>query len=304
MELIENVSFKMKLYKIGLGVITASYFTLMTGCATHYQVETKLVVGQKVASDTEIVQSKTLSTVVDKINVVAIKAPDQCANQTVNANTVVSVISTRCGVEMAALERSLARAGYRVVSWKLMLEAQTSSNTSNWVDLAKSLNADALIQVNSLEKTKRKLPEGSKIETNYFTVSSKGKVPTSVSADQQTTFNNLFVNYAKANILSIERLAVTLDATLLYVPTNEAIWFYKNTVAESIESFATTEDFLCENPCIILPKDNVTPAVGSMKVHSSADTVTQKSTEEDKYKELVRQIVDDLTNRATKVIRS
>ena len=80
MELIENVSFKMKLYKIGLGVIIASYFTLMTGCATHYQVETKLVVGQKVASDTEMVQSKTLSKVVDKINVIAIKAPDQCAN--------------------------------------------------------------------------------------------------------------------------------------------------------------------------------------------------------------------------------
>lgn len=303
MELIENVSFKMKLYKIGLGVIIASYFTLMTGCATHYQVETKLVVGQKVASDTEMVQSKTLSKVVDKINVIAIKAPDQCANQTINEKTAGAVISTRCGVEMAALERSLARAGYQVVSWKLMQEAQAGGRASSWVDLAKSLNADALIQVNSLEKTKRKLPEGSKIETNYFKVNSKGKTLTSVSMDQQNNFNQLFVNSVKSSILSVERLAVTLDATLLYVPSNEAVWFYKNTVGEPINDFSATQDFLCENPCIIKPSDKATKST-DIKVTGSADNVVQQETEEDKYKDLVRQVVDDFTNRTTKVIRN
>lgn len=293
----------MKSYKANFSLAVLTSF-LVVGCATHYQVETKLVVGQKVASDTEMVQSRTLSKVVDKISVVAIKAPDQCANQTVNVNTVGSVISTRCGVEMAALERSLARAGYQVVSWKLMQEAQAAGRASSWVDLAKALNADALIQVNSLEKTKRKLPEGSRIETNYFKVNSKGKQAVSVTMEQQAAFNMLFVNRVKSNILSVERLAVTLDATLLYVPSNEAVWFYKNTVSEPINDFSEKEDFLCENPCIIKPDEQTKSNSKDMKVGGSADNVIQQETEEDKYKDLVRQIVDDFTNRTTKVIRS
>lgn len=284
----------------------AMFSVLMVGCTTHYQVETKLVLGQKVASDTEMVQSKTLSKVLDKINVIAIKAPDQCANKTVNEQTAETVISTRCGVEMAALERSLARTGYQVVSWKLMQEAQASGRASSWVDLAKSLNADALIQVNSLEKTKRKLPEGSKIETNYYKISSKGKVPSSVTAEQQNTFNSLFTNGIKRQILSVERLAVTLDATLLYVPTNEAVWFYKNTVGEAIDdsAFSATQDFLCEDPCVLKQKESNSSQSRDIEIKGAADNIVQKGTEEDKYKELVRQIVDDFTNRTTKVIRS
>lgn len=286
----------MSLSKFGFNIVALSTL-LMVGCATHYQVETKLVVGQKVASDTEMVQSRTLSKVVDKINIVVIKLPDNCKNKTVNEKGD-AVLSTICGVEMAALERSLARAGYQVVSF-----VEGGLSTHDALAKAQTLNADALIQVNSLEKTTRKLPEGSKIETNYYKIDSKGKTISSVSLEQQSTFNNLFVNSIKSNILSVERLAVTLDATLIYVPTKEAVWFYKNTVAEPIMDYAATEDFLCENPCVLKPKDDMTHNK-DIKVSGSANLIPQQTTESDKYKDLVRQIVDDFTNRTTKVIRS
>jgi len=278
----------------------------LSGCSSHYLVTTKLIPNQKVSDDTEIVQSRTAIGAADKINKVAILLPDTCANQTAAAasgkqgSEKGTLMATKCGVEMAALERSFARAGYEVVSWDWQLKS----------------GADALVKINSLERTVGKIPEGYKIDTRYDKTNSKGKVlgVANVSEKDALGLKAQFVTPVSNYIVNTELLGVTLDATVIYVPTNQAIWFYKKTVFEPLPKQMTEEGyyqyFTCGDPC---QQDNPKNETGVNKFWqgnqgvSGVQSSVNRGEESDssiKYSRLVGEVVKDFTDRVTRVIRN
>ena len=291
-------------------------FVIALSLVFHYLVTTKLVPGQQSSSSAEIVESSAASSVKDKITKIAVKAPDTCANQTVGSTSgassnVSTVVATRCGVEMAALERSLARAGYEVISWKLMDEG-LSRGGKPLAKLAEELGADGLVQVNSLEKNKSKIPGGARFETSYHSSNSRGAIlkPAKISPPREQVIGDQFLNPLHKSISSKTLLSVSLDATLIYVPTQQAVWFYKNAVLEPLSDDMTQEYsqlFKCGDPCLPLSaKAAPTKSSKADVVTGRVDNVAEGEIDPDaaRYSQLVRQVVDDFTNRATKVIRN
>lgn len=276
----------------------------LSGCSSHYLVTTKLIPNQKVSDDTEIVQSRTAIGASDKINKVAILLPSTCANQTASAasgkqgSEKGTLMATACGVEMAALERSFARAGYEIVSWQLKEEA------------------DALIQVNSLERTVGKIPEGYKIDTRYDKTNSKGKVLGIANVPEKDALGlkAQFVTPVSNYIQNKELLGVTLDATVIYVPTKQAIWFYKKTVSEPLPKQMTEggyyQYFTCGDPCQQDNPKNETSVNKFWQVNqgvSGVQSSVNRGEENDgsiKYSRLVGEVVKDFTDRVTRVIRN
>lgn len=273
---------------------------LATGCSSHYLVTTKLQVNQKVADDTEIVQSPKAATVSDKIHKVAIIFPNTCANQTVAAASGKShkgtLMAMTCGVEMSALERSFARAGYEVVSSERTQEA------------------DALIKINSLERTIGKIPSGYKIDTRYDKTDSRGKVlgTANVPKEHAQGLKDQFVTPVSRYIENQKLLGVTLDATVIYVPANQAIWFYKKTIFEPIPKQMTEQGysqlFTCGNPCEqINPESQNSNDKFWQKNLGVSGTQTQIKGDEDeesvRYSRLVGEVFKDFTDRVTRVVR-
>lgn len=281
---------------------------MFSGCSSYYLVSTQLTPNQKAAASSEIVESSAAASVKGKINKIAIKAPDTCISQTAGVTGGGStVIATRCGVEMAALERSLARAGYEVISWKLMDEGLAKGGTT-LAKLAEELGADGLIQVNSLDKSKSKIPSGSKFETNYYMSNTRDARLSSTKATPlvREFVNNQFLSPLQQVISNKILLSVSLDATLLYVPTQQAVWFYKNTVLESLSTDMSKEYvqvFKCGDPCIPLKPEAAQKDINTLSRTDMADG-TALDSESARYSPLIRQVVDDFTNKATKVIRN
>lgn len=282
-----------------------------SGCSSYYVVSTQLVPNQKASAASEIVESSAASSVKGKINKIAIKAPDTCVSQSAGsasgATGVSTVVATRCGVEMAALERSLARAGYEVISWKLMDEGLARGATT-LAKLAESLGADGLIQVNSLEKSKSKIPSDSLFDTKYYESDSKSvrSAYTNLTPKISQFVDSQFLSPLQKVISNKTLLSVSLDATLLYVPTQQAVWFYKNTVLQSLPPAMSKEYaqlFKCGDPCEPIMPELVQQQINTL---SRSDMIAANDPDSDdaKYGSLIRQIVDDFTNKATKVIRN
>src|SRR5262245_61940076 len=105
-----------------IGAITVA---ALTGCSStsYFLVSSQYVSNTQAQQAPEVIASDTYRANATSTNtVVAVRAPDSCSNNTADqvtggAASKGTIMLTNCGVEMAEVERALARTGYRVISW-------------------------------------------------------------------------------------------------------------------------------------------------------------------------------------------
>lgn len=146
-------------------------------------------------------------------------------------------MKTQCGVEMAQIERGWARQGFRVISWTVlnreMNTVMSNGRPRSPIEIAANLGAEALFQINSLEKSRKNTGGTVKWERVVYNADATGgplsKQP--VTTKTWDYLNRIFFATLETDYLA-NRRAVTLDASTVLVKTGESIWYYKWSHAE------------------------------------------------------------------------
>lgn len=210
-----------------------AFTVFISGCG-HYIIASKIVATTKNVAPPEIVETPTYRSEVAKIRTVAVRAPSSCSNKTSDQQqgSAVSkevVLRTDCAVEMSIIERALTKASYKVISWT-ELERGMGKNLSAH-QVADSLGAQILFQVNSLEKSTRsfgKIGKDEKLEYFYFNSNDNGDMLDEKVFDAETReyMKRTFFDTNK-QIIRVKIPFVTLDANAISIKDGEAIWFYR-----------------------------------------------------------------------------
>jgi len=207
---------------------------LVSGCGQHYIITSKIVTTTTNVAPPEIVETPTYRKDVAKIKTVAVRAPSSCSDRTSDQQrgTAVSnqeLLKTKCAVDMAVIERALTKSSYKVISWTV-LEREMARNLSA-LQVADSMGAQMLFQVNSLEKSTRsfgKLSKDEKLEYFYYNSNDDGEMLDEKAFDLDTRdyLKRSFFD-SKRNIDEVQVPFVTLDANAINIKDGEAIWFYR-----------------------------------------------------------------------------
>jgi hypothetical protein len=229
---------------VGGGVIALlALSAAVTGChrqrravsisASQYIVaKSRLVVSQDRAPVADVTDTETYRHNLRAIQRVAVRAPDACANESASAASGAArgtrqVLRTQCGVEMAELERSLAKAGYVVSSWTAIANMVEREHLTPTAAAAK-LRAQVLFQVNSLERVARVPAQDARWERGYFVSDPTGaeRAPAALLPDDLTSVRALLQRY-EARVARREQPGAMIDINAIWVPTEQTIWFYR-----------------------------------------------------------------------------
>ena len=202
---------------------------------SYYLVQSKFVAAAMDQQAPEIIPTPAYTQLAGGATTVAVRAPDRCSNSTTNQATGEAaaggaILQTNCGVEMGEIERALTRAGYNVISWNILEREMERDKTAS--DVANRLGAQILFQINSLERSRKTLGQDARWERTYFTTDAAATKTAPLPLTEQAR-NLLSTNYlapieAKQNPRAY---AVTLDASAIWVPTGQSIWYYRWTRA-------------------------------------------------------------------------
>ncbi len=130
----------------------------ISGCSTtNYLLTSNFTGAQQAEPSPEITETASFKALRGRVGTVAVRAPDSCSNQTAdtssgNAASLQMIIKTRCGVEMAEIEKELSKAGYHVVSWTVLAHELVAKNQSSMKEIGLALNAEVIFQINSFEE--------------------------------------------------------------------------------------------------------------------------------------------------------
>ncbi len=203
----------------------------------YYKVSSRFVSSAQAQSAPEIIATPAYSQLTPQTTTVAIRAPDRCSNATASevtgeAATSGTIIQTDCGVEMAEIERALTRAGYNVVSWNVVAREMKLNNSAT--DVANTLGAQVLFQINSLENSRKTLGEDARWERTYFSSDSTGAIerPLPLPEESRTLIDQQYLAPIEAK-QNLRAYAVTLDANAVWVPTGQSIWYYRWTLGKN-----------------------------------------------------------------------
>ncbi len=213
-------------------------FTL-SGCAT-VKGSKFILVQSRVASTTrndnfgEVTKTPRYSKIISQINSVALSAPSSCADKsaasaTGSAANTGDVVKTRCGVEMAEIERALVRQGFTVYSWKMVNNAFIDNKTEDVTKVAKKLGAQVLFQVNSLERVIMTPGRDDRIEHNFENSNASGESLSPLKLDEQqiNKINAIIGTDELKRLPSSKRLGAMLDINAVDTATGQTIWFYR-----------------------------------------------------------------------------
>lgn len=264
----------------------------------------------------EIVATSGYRNLVRVISTIAVKAPELCVNETAaessgRSSSEGTILKTSCGVEMALIERELAKAGYNIVSWSF-LKSTVENTGQTTIDAANALGADVLLSVNSLERSESLAGTQAQWSRQYYRSNTAGKKikPIEVNALQSASLDRL-AQVDESNIVSpdLRRLSATVNATVTSVRTGQTIWFYEWTLAEeqsddfSNEILARCKSEFCTRET---RKINRKPAaqIKSKVAGSSSGPIGQSAQAVDvnnaRYDELLRRLVNDMVSRFKK----
>jgi len=208
----------------------------------YFKVESRFVASAQSQQAPEVIETPAYSRLAGTATTVAVRAPDQCSNNTTNQATGDaaaggSILQTNCGVEMGEIERALTRAGFNVISWNIMARELERDESASAV--AGRLGAQILFQINSLERSRKTLGQDARWERTYFTggFGTAKWDPLPLSEENRLALSRMFLAdiEAKANPRTN---AVTLDAAAIWVPTGQSIWYYRWTRAADTEGVA------------------------------------------------------------------
>jgi hypothetical protein len=207
---------------------------------------------------------------------------------------------------MALLERQLAKNGYQVVSWKVL---SRKILTSEPIVAAKALGAQALLQINSLERSTVKSGQDARWDRRYFNSNSSGSLLTSVQLPPVKA--NQMDRYAAFGEKSLSRrmpvrLSATMNASVTYVETGEAIWFYDWSASEkSSKEFKSKSHLVCAgNNCSPYQKLAQQKRPSEEIRSGTSRAVSKKRNAEDekasRYQKLLERVVKDLVGKFAK----
>lgn len=220
-----------------------SLFILFCPLLAHsatYLVVSKYIVEDIAEPKANVTESPNFKSSMEEVKIIAVKAPDFCINQSASTNSGTSaqeqqVLKTNCGVEMALIEKNLAKSGFIVVSWKVLnnkvasyAKSEEDSNKTP-IDAAKALKADALFQINSLETTNSLLKTNARWERSYYKSNRWGekRKPAPLRSKKADMLDALSKQEeTKRMDLVPQRLSATVDASVTLVKNGQAIWFY------------------------------------------------------------------------------
>jgi hypothetical protein len=219
----------------------AAIFLSLGACASgpsydYYKIKARFVASAQDQQDPEIIATPAYNQLAGRAVTVAVRAPDRCSNATANeatgsATASGAILQTNCGVEMGEIERALTRAGYNVISWNVL--AREMARNSSAAEVANSLGAQVLFQINSLERSTKTLGQDARWERSYFRTDQRGVAATPLPLPEatRTEIGQRYLTQIEAN--SIPRAyAVTLDASAIWVATGQSIWYYRWTRAQ------------------------------------------------------------------------
>ena len=223
------------LFKILMIVVLA---TMQSACWSFYAVRSTFSVSEAPAQAADVTETELYRNMIDSVERIAVKAPDGCANETSSQSKGEAksregvLLKSNCGQEMALLERALVNAKYKVVSWSVV-NSRSKANNRAPLDIAKEMDADFLLQVNSMERLTTSAGASLQWERRFFRSDSRWNIYNLVRVNSRT--RTQIVRHAKDAEGRIQpgRISVSLNATVTDVENGEAIWFYEWTLSEA-----------------------------------------------------------------------
>ncbi|MEZ4216174.1 MAG: hypothetical protein R3E88_06830 [Myxococcota bacterium] len=292
----------------GARVALAACVAAAAGCASapYYVVESRLVQSARFAAAPDVTASPAYRELVARVARVGVRLPDVCADRGISAGSgdasfQQGVLRTRCGVEMAQLERALTKAGYEVVSWDAV-QQKARREEKPVLAAARELRVDVLLQVNALERVDLDAGRDARWERRYYRATRTGerRDPARVAAARADRFEEL-VRAREERLLGGRRIAATINVSAIWVETGAAIWFYEWThlddasVDPTAEVLVRCEDERCEEVVERDPAANDGPREGSIVgVSTSGDPADEGQAI---FHALVREVVTDLAER-------
>ncbi len=283
---------------------------VLAGCNPYYLVESEFQSADSGLAQPEITTTETYRSGFDRKPVIALGAPDRCADNS-SAETrgdfkgVAQILRTRCGVEMSELEMAFVRAGYKVVSWNAMRQIVIHEAHFTPIEAAGELGADVVFQVNSLERIQANLGSDLQWKRRFFESDRSGRrgPPIAVPESRAQSLES-HVHRWEQSALPPNRMGATTNATVIDVKSGEAIWFYDGTVSEQFDSAVSLSQlFECSrrHTSFCLPRVSKGHAAPEPKRSEGAGAMTVSPRSMDAqdgiYFQLVRRVLEDMVNR-------
>jgi hypothetical protein len=304
---------------IALATAAAGALTLY-GCASgpsyeYYKISSRFVASAQGQQAPEVIATPSYNQLAGKAVTVAVRAPDSCVNNTANqasggAAAAGTILQTNCGVEMGEIERALTRAGYNVISWNVLQREMARDASATQV--ASTLGAQVLFQVNSLEKSQKTLGTDARWERTYYRTDASGNSATPLPLTEETRsyIARTYLAPIEANV-NTRSYAVTLDATAVWVATGQSLWYYRWTRAAEPRGVAAGYDLRLAcyygygfNSCQAFkptlpqgPEGTVTAAGESVAVSASE---RPEDLERAAYAELSKEVISDFVESFAK----
>jgi hypothetical protein len=290
-----------------MGILIVSC-SLVTACAqTYYLVTSDFKVTDNQEAPPEIVESQTYRSMIPTIRSLAVMAPEGCADETAAQSSGEAagqgvLLKTTCGIEMAELERALAKGGFQVISWnalqnKVLKEKATPQAAS------KELGAEVLLQINSLERSLVQAGQDARWERLFYQSNDEGEQldPASLPVKEGEQLVG-HIKKKEASLMHQERLSMTINASASLVKTGETIWFYEWTHAEAHEQ----DDAImvlakCTNgECEEAPLQAKHPPDEERMISGSNEAISEQKNAKDYQTTVYHKLLRDLvTNLAT-----
>ena len=300
-------------------VKTMSCLTLlgmvMTGCSapttyTQMKLQSNYISLSQNQNNPEIITTNSYQLLNKKNVVVAIKAPDQCTSYTTDqrtgdAQSSETILKTDCGFEMGEIERSLARIGYQVISWKAF--NQKIETEKNLTKAAQDLGAEIIFQINSLENSVKNLGQDARWERSYYTSDYLGSsvAPLNMIEYERAALATKYLLPLESKRQDIS-YNVTIDAAAIQVANGQTIWYYR--WAKASTPAVKDNNIAVYLHCIV----GASPSVGcysftptaeyKVGTFATGDTIGVSSTEKPadiakaEYAKLYREVVTNLVD--------
>jgi hypothetical protein len=275
-------------------LLAAAAFAMLTSCAKYVRIESRLVDIHREAQR-DVTCTPQFESARPKVTTVAVRAPDVCidkgaSEQTGQAKKAEEVLRTRCGVEMAEVERALTRQGYAVSSWRDLASMVVNEKLAA-KDAALKLNAQVLFQVNSLEKV-RLSPDEARWERTYFMSSPRGERGPGAEVEPKVAEGLKDVaTPAEDAVLRSAPFGAMVDVNAVLTDSGQSIWFYRWRKVE-IEPGANVAVALARGDSA--QWERVQPEGDS--VRRSRKPGAEEHEDETKYFIVLRDVVSDFAN--------
>lgn len=288
--------------------VASTAFWGATGCAPYYLVESRMIESTREDNSSDVTASAAFRTGLPVRPRVVLQPPDACANESAASSDGSSqagsqILRTACGVEMASLERALARSGYPVGSWKAIGQMVEKDDITP-LAAAKALDAAVLFQVNSLERSLTNPARDMRWERRFYESNKKGKKGQVAAVVEARAISLDELAAAKEKeLLPGARMSATVNANAVLVATGESIWFYEHTEVEPFdrEQVALTLAQCGGSSCRVrIPKvkkakQKKTTRYGSIEAVSSGKR--DAAAEDALYHDLVNAAINDLVKQ-------